>query len=330
MKIAVCTKVNHIEIQQQPIPSIDDTKVLVRVSVCGICGSDLAAWRGSGHKKYPYTPGHEFCGTIEDMGAKVTGLTPGQQIVVDPNLGCGECRFCKIGKPNICDQLKTRPIKSNGGFAEYVALDFRMAHLLPDGISHELATFIEPLSCAVHAANRARAASGDRVAIFGAGLMGFLTAIALKKSGADLIVIEPAPKRRELPGSLLNVATYSPSDLTESALADEIDIAIDCSGNARAVAQAVKLVRKAGRIILAGLVLDPRAADISLIDITTKELELAGVWLNPDTFDQALNLVLEYQDILSQLNTAAFTLDDIAAAFKKAADPDTVKVFVKP
>ena len=68
MRIAVCTKVNHIEVQEWPVPEIDGTKVLVKVSVCGICGSDLAAWQGSGHKKYPYVPGHEVCGVIEKMG----------------------------------------------------------------------------------------------------------------------------------------------------------------------------------------------------------------------------------------------------------------------
>ena len=93
MKIAVCTRTNHIELEQRPVPQIDEEKVLVRVKLCGICGSDIAAWRGSGHKKYPYTPGHEFCGIVEKTGERVDGLAVGQQVIIDPNLGCGKCEF---------------------------------------------------------------------------------------------------------------------------------------------------------------------------------------------------------------------------------------------
>ena len=75
----------------------------------------MAAWQGSGHKKYPHTPGHEFCGLIEQISSNVSDLTRGQRVVIDPNLGYGDCRFCQMGKPNLCDYLKSRPIKGNGG-----------------------------------------------------------------------------------------------------------------------------------------------------------------------------------------------------------------------
>ena len=281
MKVAVCTKENHIELQNWPVPDIDPEKVLVKVKICGVCGSDLAAWQGSGHKKYPYVPGHEFCGTIADMGENVRGLEVGQRVVLDPNLGCGFCKFCRDGRPNICDYLKTRLIKSNGGFAEYVALDYRMVYLLPDNLPDLLAPLIEPLSCAIHISRKAKIKKEQKVAIFGAGVMGFLTGVLVKSSGAEIIFVEPARKRRQRIESLLNLQVMSPEMLAKSAFVDNLDIAIDCSGSAHAVAQAIKILQKGGRLVLSGLVMNPKSADISFLEITTKELEILGVWLNP-------------------------------------------------
>jgi len=330
VKIAVCTKVNHIEIQEQTLPEIDCHQVLLKVSICGICGSDLAAWQGSEHKKYPYTPGHEFCGTIEKVGKDVVGFHIGQRVVIDPNLGCGECRFCRMGKPNICDFLKTRPVKSNGGFAEYVALDYRMVYHLPDKIEDDLAPFIEPLSCALYAARSAKVKSREKVVIFGGGLMGMLTGVALKSSKAGIILVEPAKNRRESAGRLLNIKAFSLSEIKESNLVGKIDVAIEYSGSAHALSQAIRILRKAGRIVLAGLIMDPKAADISLIDVTTRELEIRGVWLNPNTFEEAIRLTIEYKNILQQLKTEVFRLDNIVAALERALQQDVNKVFVKP
>ena len=330
MRIAVCTQVNHIEIQQQPLPKVDSHQVLVKVSVCGICGSDLAAWQGSGHKKYPYTPGHEFCGTIEKLGKNVVGFHVGQRVVIDPNLGCGKCRFCRMGKPNICDFLKTRSVKSNGGFAEYVALDYRMVYYLPDEIEDCLAPFIEPLSCALYAARSAKVESGEKVVIFGGGLMGMLTGVALNSSKTEIILVEPAESRRESVGRLLDIKTLSPTEMQDCDLAGRIDVAIEYSGSGHALSQAIKILRKAGRIVLAGLIMNPKAADISLIDVTTRELEIKGVWLNPNAFEEAIRLTIEHKNILRQLKTEVFRLDDIGAALERALEQDVNKVFVKP
>lgn len=330
MKVAVCTTANHIEVQEWPLPEIDGHKVLVKVIVCGVCGSDLAAWQGSGHKKYPYSPGHEFCGIIEKKGEDVADLFVGQRVVVNPNLGCGECRFCRMGKPNLCDVLKTRPIKSNGGFSEYVALDQRMVRPLPELLEDDLATFVEPLSCALYTTQRAKVKPGEQVVIFGAGLMGLLAGITLKCSQAKIVFVEPAEERRQSVASLLGMPAFSPSELARSDLVGKIDVAIDHSGSARAIFQAIKVLRKAGRMILAGLVMNPKSADIELIAVTTKELEISGVWLNPDTFDQAIRLAVEQKSILQALKTEVFKLDEIKLAFERALSQEVNKVFVKP
>lgn len=330
MRIGVCTKANHIELQDRPVPEAGAGFVLVRVTVCGICGSDVAAWQGSGHKSYPYTPGHEFCGTIERLGENVAGLTVGRRVVIDPNLGCKQCRFCRAGRPNLCDFLKARPTKSNGGLAEFVALDCRMVHPLPDGFPDRLAPFIEPLSCALHAANSADPSEGQRVLVFGAGLMGLLTGLALRRRGAEPTFVEPSDQRRRRASELLDAPAVSPKELDASDLAGRIGVAVDCSGSGHAVAQAIRTLRKAGRLVLAGIVMNPAEADISLIDVTTKELDLRGVWLNPNTFPAAIELATASADVLERLDTETFPLDEVAAAFDRAAGAAAAKVLVVP
>lgn len=330
MRVAICEQPNHLCIQNRPIPSVGDQQVLVRVSCCGICGSDLAAWRGSGHKQYPYSPGHEFCGVIEQLGSEVTDLEAGQRVVIDPNLGCGECSYCSKGRPNLCDHLKTRAIKSSGGFSDFVALDYRMVHVLPAELSDDLAVFVEPLSCSLHAAQLARRSSAERVTVFGAGIMGLLTAWVLRSWQIDVVIVEPSAVRRENAQKLIEVAAKSPESWTQQQKQSPFDTVIDCSGSVAAVNQILNELPKAGQLILAGLILNARKDPIDLIPVTTKELTLTGVWLNPNTFGQAIDLALRQQHVLERFDTVTFALADVEAAFAKAQESTVHRVLVKP
>jgi L-iditol 2-dehydrogenase len=329
MRIAICPGPGRIEVQRRPIPVPADGQVLVKVALCGICGTDVDSWRGSGHRAYPVSPGHEFCGTIQRTGARVTGLAVGQRVVVDPNLGCGACDYCQRGLPNLCERLKTRNVKSNGGLSEYVALDRRMAYALPDSLPDAVAAFIEPLSCALHAVRTAGAAPAERVAIFGAGTMGLLTGMILIATGCDLAVVEPAPGRREQAARLLGARVLTPEDLSRRGPAYEFEAAIDCSGHVEAVSQAIEVLRARGRLVLFGLVVQP-GGGVPLLDVTRKELEIRGSWLNPHTFQDAINLANDQQGVLGGLTTEVFALGDVAAAFERAASLAVNRVLVRP
>jgi L-iditol 2-dehydrogenase len=306
-----------------------DGQVLVEVALCGICGTDLDVWHGSGHRAYPYSPGHEFCGTIQQIGAGVAGLAAGQRVVVDPNLGCGACEACRRGRPNLCEHLKTRNVKSNGGLSEYVALHHRMVHALPDSLPDALAPFVEPLSCALHAVQIARMEPGERVAVFGAGTMGLLTGMILNTVGCRLTVVEPAQVRRGQAAELYGARALTPAELAGRSLTHGFDAAIDCSGRVEAVAQAIEVLRKGGRLVLLGLVAHP-AGSLILLDVTRKELEIRGSWLNPYTFPEAIELADDHQDVLRALSTEVFALDDIVAAFQRAATLAVNRVIVRP
>ena len=236
MRIAVCDRPGHIEVREAPVPELGRGKALVKVAVCGICASDLAIWQGRACKEYPYSPGHEFCGVVERVDG--TDVEVGGRVVVDPNLGCGECPYCQASRPNLCDHLKTRPVKSNGGFSEYVAVDCRMLHRLPDSYPDELAPFIEPMSCALHAARRGDAEQGMRAVIFGAGTMGLLVTLALSQLGCDIALVEPADERRKQAADLLDVEVMTPPELADSNCA--ADLAVECSGSPQALGKSIK------------------------------------------------------------------------------------------
>ena len=132
-----------------------------------------------------------------------------------------------------------------------------------------------------------------------------------------------------LPGGF-PIKVYSPEQMQGCGLAGEVDVAIDCSGNINAIRQAVDILRKAGRLVMSGLVMDTKEVDIRLIEVTTKELQIKGVWLNPDTFDEAISMTVKYKKILGKLKTQELRLEDISEAFERALTTDVNKVLVRP
>lgn len=329
MNTAVIKRKKYIEIENRPIPQIDENKLLVKVSMCGICGSDLAVYLGTSYKQYPYTPGHEFCGVVVKTGENVKGFTEGDRVVINPNLGCGECRFCKTGRPNLCDNLKTRNIKSNGGLSEYTAVDYRMAYRLPDSVPDEKAVFIEPVSCAIHIIQSARIRSSDTIVVFGAGIMGVLTGLLLNDSGNRVYFVEKDENRRRQFCEILNCPVIPPEEISGPGTIENAHIAINCTGNAHAVCGAIKLLQKNGRLILAGLVKETKGINIPLIDITCKELEVQGVWLNPNTFQKAVDFVHDNLDVFNNISTREIKLVHIKEAFQSALSAQYHKVLVQ-
>jgi len=168
------------------------------------------------------------------------------------------------------------------------------------------------------------------VAVFGAGMLGILTTLILKDPKREVILIEPNDTRRDQARALLGVRALTPEQLTSSEWLNTIDAAIDCSGRIEAVSQGIRALGKGGRLVLAGLVGNPKDAALPLVEITVKELELKGVWLNPHTFEDAIQLALKHRETLEALQTEVFPLDDVAAAFARAAKPNVNKVLVKP
>ena len=189
MKAIVFPKAHQFEVQQVNDPTCEPDDVVVEVTSCGICGTDLHIFHAEYMSDFPLIPGHEFHGKVVEVGKKVTGLKLGDRVAVDPNLYCGKCNNCRNEQSNQCTNLSVVGVTRDGGFAEYVTVPERACYAIPNHMTDTQAAFIEPLSCVVYALQRLRVYPADRVLIIGAGPMGLLLVQALRHSGASLITV---------------------------------------------------------------------------------------------------------------------------------------------
>ncbi|HZA44528.1 MAG TPA: alcohol dehydrogenase catalytic domain-containing protein, partial [Rubrobacter sp.] len=151
MKAAIIEKPGDIRVRTVDDPTPGRGEIVVKVGACGICGTDLHIADGDfPPTPYPIVPGHELAGELVALGPDVAGLAEGQRVAVDPSLYCGHCRFCRVGKGNLCENWDAIGDTVSGGFAEYVAVPAANAYVVPETVSYRHAALIEPLSCAVH------------------------------------------------------------------------------------------------------------------------------------------------------------------------------------
>ena len=196
MKAAVVEKPNLLAIKQVPVPEIADEEVLIRVKYTGICGTDWSIFTGKySADKLPLIPGHEFSGTVAQVGKKARGLKEGDRVTADINMSCGTCFYCRKGQKLMCRDFRQLGIHMDGTYAEYVKAPFDQVHKLPDTLDFLAGAFIEPLSCVIHSSKAARVTHGSSVAVIGSGLGVLHGALARQRGAAPVIVIGDNAKR---------------------------------------------------------------------------------------------------------------------------------------
>jgi 2-desacetyl-2-hydroxyethyl bacteriochlorophyllide A dehydrogenase len=324
-----------ISIEQVADPVCGPDEVIVQVAISGICGTDLHIYRNEYMSDFPLIPGHEFGGVIVEVGKNVTGFQPGERIVVDPNLYCGHCYFCRNEQANHCLNWQGVGITRPGGFADYVAVPAKACYRLPDHLTETQMAFIEPLACVVHALNRLRVWPGDEVLIFGAGPMGLLLTQALGRSGAgQVVVVEKQPERLALAGRLGATATVAVGPDQQETLAVlapyGFAVVVDATGVPAVIEQAFSYLKPRGQFLQFGVT--PMAATIKLrpYDLFRHDWTLIGSFALCYTFEQAIawlaNGVIDVVPLVSQ----TLPLAGFAGAFQDFAAGKTLKVHVRP
>ena len=296
MRAAVYKGDRRVEVEEYPVPELGAEDVLLEVSHCGVCGSDIHfVLEGWGRPNS--VGGHEYTGTVAAVGAAVRGWQVGDMVVGGPTVRCGECEFCRAGRPSLCSGRAA--IGEGGDFqgavADYIKVRADELLRLPDGLSLRHAALTEPLAVALHGISQARVQPGERVLVTGGGPIGSLSIAALVAMGVtDIVLSEPAAVRREL-GARLGARSIMPEELvtppSPNQLVDEpFDVALECSGHAAAMEQCLGQLQRTGRLVLVGAGIKPPRFDPNRILLN--ELVITGAFCyDGDGFERALELL---------------------------------------
>jgi L-iditol 2-dehydrogenase len=316
-----------VRLIESPRPSPGPGEVLIAVASVGICGSDLHAYHGR-HPfvPLPVVPGHEFAGTVVEVGPDAHDFAPGQRVTVEPSLVCGACYSCTHERYNICEQLQVIGCQTVGAMSEYLTVPASKTSLLPDQVTWDQAAMIEPLAVAVHAVRVARFQIGANVLILGAGTIGLMVLQAAKAFGAGQVMItDLIPDRLDLARALGADRTVNPTttDLVsalETAFGPQrADVILECVGVAATARDAIRVARKGTRIVLAGVFEEEVSLNLGLVQ--DRELELVGTLMYVgDDFPTAVQLIRDGRVEVEPLITHHFPLSQAAEAFATADD----------
>lgn len=328
------------ELQIVPVPSVGPADVLIHVDATSICGTDLHIYRWddwASHRMHlPLVFGHEFCGTVVQIGSDVTRVTVGDFIAGESHVVCGRCRECRAGQLHICRNLRIIGVDRAGAYAQYISIPEENAWTVPASVPVETATIEEPLGNAVHTVT-SMPVSGATVAIFGLGPLGlFAISIARVYGAARIFGIELSPVRIRLAEELGIDVAIDPGteDVVARLLAETggegVDVLLEMSGNETALAQGLASLRPGGSVALLGL--PSRPIHVDLADgVIFKGATIKGITGRriPETWYQTRGL-LEAGIDLSAVITHRMPLAEYERAFSLVGSGETGKVILYP
>ncbi|WP_449540410.1 zinc-binding alcohol dehydrogenase family protein [Ferdinandcohnia sp. Marseille-Q9671] len=295
MKAIYVTEPGKLEIKETSEPEIihgDDVKIKVKAG--GICGSDIHIYHGTSPvATYPRVIGHEIVGEVVEVGEQVENFKLQDRVVIDPIINCGECKYCKKGRPNLCASLIVRGVHEDGGYREYVVAPEKNIYKIPDSISYEEAVMIEPFTVAAQVNSRGQVEQGDFVFIMGSGPAGLSALKVAKNKGAICVVSDLVQERLENAKRLGAdyVVNASKQDVKEAInqYTDYAgaDVVIDAVGNAKSFEQAIEVVGKGGRIVVLGFTDKP--SQIPQLLLTKDEIDISGSRLHSNKFPEVIN-----------------------------------------
>jgi 2-desacetyl-2-hydroxyethyl bacteriochlorophyllide A dehydrogenase len=326
----------HWALEELPKPRIqapDD--VLLRVDRVSICGTDIHIL--SDPPGHPATPGsilgHEYVATVTDIGARVINVKPGDRVVIDPNITCGLCDYCRMGLTNVCENMTSLGIFRHGGLAEFNLAPARSLHKINSDVPTERACLAEPLACVWHAFEKTNVVPGESIAILGAGPIGLLFLMLFKSAGAGRVfVIEPTAFRRQTAERLGADSVIDPR--VEDAAAEiraitrlGVDVAVDAAGSL--LPEALNLVRRGGRVILFG-VNQHAERSLNQYAITRYEASILGSFIQRTAFPKVARILEAGLLPVEKLITHRLRLNQVGEALEAMRVGEAIKAVIEP
>lgn len=297
MKAVQIVKPNDLRIIDVEKPVIDEkNNVMVKMTAAGICGSDVGIYHGTNAAAtYPRIIGHEMVGRVVETGSNVKHLKIGDRVIINQVTSCGDCYPCKIGRGNVCDNLKVRGVHIDGGYREFMAVPESDCYILPDSLSDTDAIMIEPTTIAIQSCSRAELKKDDMLLIFGCGALGS-SILRIAKHLCDHIIVADIMDDK-LEAAKQNGAKYAVNVLKEDLTAKVKEytyghgstVSIDAACTKDSLIQLLQATGNAGRVMTMGFSIAP--TEINQFVITSKELDVRGSRLQNKKFGKAIEMI---------------------------------------
>ena len=330
MKALVIEEPNEFSVTDVSDPSPGPGEAVVAVTACGICGTDLHIIQGdSPLTRYPIVPGHEFCGEVVAMGSDSGDqrLAVGDFVAVDPNVYCGRCQYCRMGRENLCENYSAVGVTRDGACAAYVRVPTANAFALPGDMPRRWGTLVEPLACAVHGVDQVGAGLAASYLIYGAGTMGLLLAQLARHAGARRVDVVDRKAER------LPLATRLAADRAAQS-ADGLDqrggwdVVIDATGAVPAIEDGLRRVKRGGTFLMFGVAGADATAAFSPFRVYNDELRIIGSMAIHLSFERALELLVKGVIDCQAMITHFYPLEDYAGAIDTFTKGSGLKVQV--
>ena len=338
----VAAESGAIEMIDVPLPRRGPGEAIVRITAAGICGTDVSIWKWRPAIAKAYAPtfpvivGHEFSGVVEECDANAR-VARGDAVVVNPQLACGECMYCAYGDQTICDHRKLMGGHIDGGWTEFVTVPIRNLIRVPPHVNPAVVPLVEPLSVAVHSVcQRVVPRQGDVVVVMGAGPIGLLNMILVKAAGASAVFVsglKQDQKRLQLAAELgaipVDVSQEDLLDAVEKLAPGGADVVYECTGATTGLAEASRIVRKAGRVTLMGL--PGTESTIETVPLVMRQVEIIGTRAyNDSTWPLSIKLLNRITPDLLKLITHRVPLSQYLQALHLVESGEATKVILRP
>jgi len=333
MKALVFDGPGRVQLKGHPKPEISDDEVLIRTKFAAVCGTDAHMLDGDFPAQEGIVMGHEASGVVEAVGGRVTHVTVGQQVVGSPIVICGNCLACRSGRYNVCENRKHLGIEADGVFAEYFKLPGYSVFASPPGLTLEEGALVEPAAVGYHAVCRAAPTPSDTVVVMGSGPIGLFVLESVVAFGCQKIIVSGHRQRRlDLAKQLgAHRVVRPPDESLEAVVMEETggsgaDVVFEAVGRPDTIAESVRLVRSAGKIMMVGIPAGPVPFDF--VHLVRREVDLLTSDASLYAYERIHELVAKRVLDARPLITHTFPFEQAIEAIEVSKTRDAVKVLI--
>ncbi|KAI0711384.1 GroES-like protein [Earliella scabrosa] len=339
MKALYYSAPHKFEIKEVPIPKCGDNDLLLKVTLCGVCGTDGHIHEGEFISKFPLIPGHEAIGKVVEKGKNVKDFEIGDRIVADVGISCDNCFYCRRGNAVLCENFNAHGVTLDGGFAEYIVYHERKCYKIKN-LTDEESTLLEPAACAIHGLDKLNPPVGVDVLLLGAGPTGLILSQLLKLNGAHRVVLAAnkgikmdIAKQLNAADEYIELDRQNPGPQWEQLKKDNpygFDIVVEATGVEKVAQDSINYVRRGGTILIYGVYNNSALLHWPPSKIFGDEIRIIGSFSQAYCFPRAVAYLDGGKVNVKGMVTDVFKLEDYQAALDKMNSRGALKIAIRP